>query len=237
MFEPERLFALSGFGDPFSALTHLAGAIVFATLAVSLVRGGRGVTHHRVSLAVFAAACVLMLAISGTYHLLQPGLGRDQLQRLDHAAIFLLIAGSFTPVHAYLFRGPWRWGMLAGIWSLALAGVGMKLLYFSAIPEWLGLLSYLGLGWLGLVSWTMLLRRHGFRAVRMALWGALAYTAGALVDFLRWPELVPGLIGAHELFHLAVLAGISCHWTFIYGFAAGQRRDAWPERYAAARSA
>jgi channel protein (hemolysin III family) len=122
-------------------------------------------------------------------------------------------------VHVYLFRGPWRWGMLAGIWTLALAGAAMKMLYFSEIPEWLGLLFYLGLGWLGLVSWTMLLRRHGFQAVRVALWGALAYTSGALVDFLRWPELVPQVIGAHELFHLAVLAGIALHWTFIYGFA------------------
>lgn len=237
MFEPERLLALSGFGDPFSSLTHLVGAAVFAALAVMLVRNGRGDARHRGSLAVFAAACVVMLSVSGTYHLLQPGAGRDLLQRLDHAAVFVLIAGSFTPVHVYLFRGFRRWGMLAGIWTLALAGVAMKMLYFSEIPEWLGLLFYLGLGWLGLVSWTMLLRRHGFRAVRAALWGALAYTAGALVDFLRWPELVPRVIGAHELFHLAVLAGISFHWLFIHGFATDRRRESVPRRYAAARSA
>lgn len=237
MFEPERLLALSGIGDPFSSLTHLAGAAVFAALGVRLVRSGQGDARHRLSLAVFAASCVAMLTVSGTYHFLLPGMARDLMQRLDHAAVFVLIAGSFTPVHVHLFRGLWRWGMLAGIWTLALAGVGMKMLYFSAIPEWLGLLCYLGLGWLGLLSWTMLLRRHGFRAVRMALWGALAYTAGALMDFMRWPELAPQVIGAHELFHLAVLAGISCHWTFIHGFAAGRRREAATRRYAAARSA
>lgn len=236
MFEPERLLALSGIGDPFSALTHLAAAAVFAVLGVRLVRGGNG-TLGRGSLAVFAASCVAMLSASGTYHLLQPGMGRDLMQRLDHAAIFLLIAGSFAPVHVHLFRGFWRWGMLAGIWTLALVGAAMKLLYFREIPEWLGLLFYLGLGWLGLASWTMLLRRYGFQAVRLALWGALAYTAGALADFLRWPELVPRVIGAHELFHVAVLAGISCHWMFIRAFAADPRRGAGLEPYAAARSA
>lgn len=236
MFEPDRLLALSGIGDPFSSLTHLAGAAVFALLGVRLVRDGHGALR-RGSLAVFAASGVAMLSVSGTYHLLQPGTARDLMQRLDHAAVFLLIAGSFTPVHVHLFRGLWRWGMLAGIWTLALAGVSMKMLYFSEIPEWLGLLFYLGLGWLGLASWTMLLRRHGFRAVSLALWGALAYTAGALADFLRWPELAPPVIGAHELFHVAVLAGISCHWKFIRGFAADWRREAGLERYAAARSA
>lgn len=214
------MLSISGISDPLSALTHLAGAAVFARLGVSLIRQGRGEPLRTMSLGVFVLAGVLLLSVSGTYHLSAPNSEvRDVLRRLDHAAIFVLIAGSFTPIHAILFRGPWRWGMLAGIWALALAGLTVKTLYFASIPEVFGLAMYLGLGWLGLVSWIALVRRFGFRFARPVLWGALAYTLGALTDFLRWPVPIPGLVGAHELFHLAVLAGLAFHWMFIRSFA------------------
>jgi len=222
MIEPTRLLSIPGFSDPFSSLSHLAGAAIFAWLSVDLLRRGRGNRGSLISLALFATACVLMLSVSGAYHSLQTGsASREVLQRLDHATIFVLIAASFTPVHAILFRGPWQWGMLAGIWALACAGIALKILYFSEIPErvWLGI--YLGLGWLGVLSWTTLWRRHGFPFVRVALWGGLAYTLGALADFLRWPVLVPQVLGPHEVFHLAVLAGIAFHWGFIHSIAAG----------------
>ena len=220
MFESVPVLSIYGFGDPLSALTHLAGAIVFAQLGISLVRRGRGELQRTMSLVVFAFSGVLLLSISGTYHLWSPDSAfREVLRRLDHAAIFVLIAGSFTPVHAILFRGPWRWGMLAGIWAVAIAGLTFKTIYFTAIPEAFGLALYLGFGWLGLATWIALVRRFGFRFARPILWGALAYTVGALIDFLRWPVLVPGIIGQHELFHVAVLAGLSFHWMFISSFA------------------
>jgi channel protein (hemolysin III family) len=215
------------FGEPLSALTHLAGAVVFALLGVSLVRQGRGEPKRTLSLVVFASCGVLLLAVSGIYHLWPPDDGfREVLRRLDHAAIFLLIAGSFTPVHAILFRGAWRWGMLAGIWTLAIAGLTVKTVFFTDIPEALGLALYLGFGWLGLASWIALVRRFGLRFALPVVWGALAYTAGALADFLHWPVLAPGVVGPHELFHLAVLAGLAFHWMFIRSFAS--RRIAQP---------
>jgi channel protein (hemolysin III family) len=225
-FEPMRLLPIPGFNDPFSSLSHLAGAAIFAWLSVDLLRRGRGNRGRLISLAVFATACVLMLTVSGIYHSLQTGSApREVLQRLDHATIFVLIAASFTPVHVILFRGPWQWGMLTGIWILAIAGLALNTLYFGEIPErvWLGV--YLGLGWLGLLSWAALWRRHGFHFVRVALWGGLAYTLGALADFLRWPVLVPQVFGPHEAFHLAVLAGIAFHWSFIHRIAVGTSQD------------
>jgi channel protein (hemolysin III family) len=211
-----RTLAFAGFSDPVSSLTHLAGAVVFAILAVTLLRRGRGARGRVIALAVFAFSSVLLLGLSGVYHLLSPDTpGREVLKRLDHAAIFVLIAGSFTPVHAILFRGAWRWGMLALIWGLALAGLTLKVVYFDTMPEWLGLAMYLGLGWMGVISGTILARRHGLRFIHLVLWGALAYTAGAVFEFLRWPVLLGGVVGPHEIFHLAVLAGIACHWAFI----------------------
>lgn len=221
MSAPVVLLSIPGFSEPFSSLTHLAGAAVFAWLGWSLVGGGRGSAGRKVSLAVFAFSCVLLLSLSGVYHLLAPGgTPRYVLHRLDHAAIFVLIAGSFTPVHAMLFRGFWRWGMLAIVWTMAVTALTLKTVFFDSMPEWAGLLLYLGLGWFGLVSGVALARRFGSWFIRPLVWSALAYTFGALMDFLHWPELVPGIFGSHELFHLAVLAGIALHWKFVLGLAA-----------------
>src|SRR3954447_18790099 len=101
---------MPGFSDPVSSLTHLAGAAAFLCLTPSLLLKGRGNPWRVTSLAAFASSVLLLFAASGTYHLLAPGTGgRTVMQRLDHGAIFVLIAGTFTPLHGILFRGAWRW--------------------------------------------------------------------------------------------------------------------------------
>ena len=218
------MLSIPGFSDPVSSLSHLAAAVAFAILGFFLVAGGRGDPRRVASLVVFAASCVLLLALSGAYHLLTPETtARGVLLRLDHAAIFVLIAGSFTPVHAILLRDRWHWHLLACIWSAAIVGLTLKTVYFDTVPPWLGLSMYLGLGWLGLISTIALARRFGVRFVLPLVWGALAYTIGALVDFLSWPVLVAGVVGPHEIFHLAVIAGIAFHWAFIHRIAGAER--------------
>ena len=219
------MLAVAGFSDPVSSISHLGGAVVFAFLAAALLRRGGGDRTRMISLSVFAVSCVLLLGLSGVYHLLSPdAAARAVLKRLDHAAIFGLIAGSFTPVHTILFRGVWRWGTLAAIWGAAIAGVVVKTVYFDVMPEWLGLTMYLGLGWIGVFSAAALARLYGWRRIQLVLWGAFAYSAGALAEFLRWPVLLAGIVGPHEVFHLAVLAGIACHWAFILGIASGAQK-------------
>ncbi len=211
------IYPIPGFSHPVSSLTHLLGAGVFAVLGVFLLRRGRGNIARILSLGVFAFTCVFLLSMSGVYHLLTPGgLGHNVLQRLDHAAIFALIAGSFTPLHVTLFRGLWRWGVLLLIWALAATGITLKVIFFSAIPEWLSLALYLGMGWIGLASGIALGRRHGFAFIKPLLFSGLSYTLGGLLEFLRWPVIVPGVLGPHELFHGAVLAGIGFHWRFLW---------------------
>ena len=218
------MLSIPGFSDPVSSLTHLAGAVVFAILSAFLIARGRGDARRVMSLVVFAFSCVLLLSFSGVYHLLSPGTtARSVLMRLDHAAIFVLIAGSFTPVHVILLRDLWHWHLLAWIWALAIVGLVLKTVYFDATPEWIGLLMYLGLGWQGVISTVALARRSGVRFVLPLVWGALAYTIGAVVDFQGWPVLIAGIVGPHEVFHLAVLAGISFHWAFILGIAGDDR--------------
>jgi channel protein (hemolysin III family) len=221
------MLSIPGFSDPVASITHLAGAAAFALLGGFLIGRGRGETRRIVALSVFVFSCVLLLSLSGVYHLLTPQTAaRGVLLRLDHAAIFVLIAGSFTPVHAILLRERWQNYLLAGIWGAALTGLVLKTVFFEAMPSWLGLLMYLALGWLGLISTVALARRFGVRFVLPLVWGALAYTAGALADFLLWPVLLPGVIGPHEVFHAAVLAGIGFHWWFIRGIASSDRAGA-----------
>ncbi len=217
VFEP---ISIPGFSDPVSSLSHLFGAGVFAVLGVLLVHRGRGHGGRMAALGVFAFASVFLMSMSGVYHLLDPGGGgRAVLQRLDHSAIFLLIAATFTPVHAILFRGLLRGVPLFLIWLAGVFGITLKTIFFTDVPEFLGLVLYLGMGWLGLFSGSLVLWYHGWALVRPCLWGAFAYTAGAILEFLRWPVFVPGVVGAHELFHLAVLAGVGFHWYFVWTFA------------------
>ena len=221
------MLSIPGFSDPVSSLTHLVAAVVFAILTFFLIAGGRGDARRVISLAVFAFSCVLLLSLSGVYHLLTPETAaRSVLMRLDHAAIFVLIAGSFTPVHAILLRERWQWHLLAWIWGAAIVALTLKTVYFDIVPLWLGLLMYLGLGWLGLISTVALARLFGVRFVLPLVWGALAYTLGAVAEFVGWPVLVAGVVGPHEIFHLAVVAGISFHWAFIRGVASVGRAEA-----------
>jgi channel protein (hemolysin III family) len=230
MSDPIHLLSIPGFSDPFSSLTHLAGAMVFAILGFFLIRRGRGDARRQLSLAVFVFSCVLLLSLSGVYHLLQHDTAaRAVLMRLDHAAIFVLIAGSFTPVHAILLRDRWQRHLLGWIWAAAIAGLTLKTVYFDSMPDWLGLAMYLGLGWLGVISIAALARRWGLRFVLPLVWGGLAYTIGAVAEHLHWPVIVPGIVGPHELFHLAVLAGISFHWAFIRGIASGSAAKLDPQ--------
>lgn len=211
-------YSIPGFAEPVSSLSHLLSAGIFAVLGFFLLRRGRGNLSNLLALGIFVFGCVFLLSMSGVYHLLTPGgAGHEVLQRLDHAAIFALIAGSFTPVHWILFSGWGRWGVLLLIWGLATTGITLKVIFFDNIPEWLGLMSYLGLGWIGLASGIDLWRRYGMAFVRPLVYSGLSYSVGGVLEFLRTPVLIPGVIGPHELLHFGVLAGIGFHFRFLFG--------------------
>ncbi len=219
-----------GIADPVSSLTHLWGAGLFALLSLRLLRRVR---RHPVRLAVLALYCfsvVFLLTTSGLYHWFPAGsTARLVFQRLDHAAIFLLIAGTFTPPHVLLFRGAWRWLPLVVIWTAAVAGMVLKSVFFDQLSSPWGTGLYIGLGWLGLVGGMRLVALYGWSLVEPLFWGAVAYTAGALVELEKTLVVIPGILGAHELFHLAVLAGVGLHWRFIAGFALKDPEKACPE--------
>lgn len=214
-------FAIPGFADPISSWSHLLGALFCLAAGILLVRRGRS-RPAKLSLALFAVSCVFLLSMSGVFHLLPRGTtGREVLKRLDHAGIFLLIAGTFTPIHVILFTGRKRWIPLALIWTAAAVGIVLKMVYFEDVPEGLGLLAYLGMGWLGAASSVLLWRDYGPSALELPVAGGIAYTFGAVLEYLSWPAAIPGVLGPHELFHLFVLVGVACFGKFIWEIAPG----------------
>ena len=217
------VISIPGFQEPFSSLTHLVGAAFFAIVSILLLRRGQGNFYRVVSLAIFGFGTVFLLSMSGVYHLLGPeGSARVVMQRLDHAAIFVLIAASFTPIHTILFQGRGRWGMLLVIWTIAAVSITIKMLFFEQVRNNLNLTLYLGMGWLGLYSGIALWRRYGFSFMQAVLWGGIAYSAGAILAATKWPVLVSGVIESHEVFHVAVLIGLGFHWAFVYHIADGR---------------
>lgn len=205
-----------GIQDPVASLTHLLGALVFAVLGIGLIQRGQGNTSRVAALIVYVLGVVATLLASGLLHMAErETVMRSVMTRIDHAAIFFLIAATYTPVHIIEFRGWMRWGVLGVIWTAAVSGMLLKVAFIDAVPEWLSLTLYLALGWAGLFTAYTLHQVVGFRPLIPLVLGALAYTAGALLDASDLPDLVPGLIRSHEVFHLFVLAGVAAHWIYI----------------------
>jgi hemolysin III len=197
-------------------LTHLGGAVAFSVLAVGLISRAGGSRLRVAAVSIYVVGVVFALFASGIFHLADPlTASRALLRRVDHAAIFFLIAATYTPVHVIEFRGFMRWGILGAVWTTATAGIILKSVYFASVPTWTGLLLYLGLGWAGLISATVLYRAVGLKPLMPLIGGAVAYTAGAVLEFAGVPTILPGIVGPHEMFHVFVLIGVGLHWTYI----------------------
>ena len=223
---PLDLYHLPGFHDPFSAISHLLGAVAFIPLGYLLLRRGRGDRTRMIYLSIYAAACVFLFSMSAVYHMMvREGIARNVMGRLDHCAIFVLIAGPFTPCYGILEHGWRRWAPLLFVWTVAITGITLKATLYTNIPEWLGLSLYLGLGWFGGISAIVLCRRYGLAFIEPLLFGGLAYSIGAVLDYFKWPILVPGIVHTHELFHLFVLVGAGFHYWFVWEIATGHSLD------------
>jgi channel protein (hemolysin III family) len=148
---------------------------------------------------------------------------REFMVRADISAIFLLIAGSMTPVYAILFDGISRWLPLVFIWVFALAGILLRMVFYDVLDGPIGISIFLMFGWTGVFIFVVLWRRLGWNFVQPAFYGGVAYTLGALVLLFQGPTFLPGVLGPHEFWHLAVLGGLACHWKFVFQFAAGPK--------------
>jgi hemolysin III len=194
-----------------NSLTHGLGvALSIAGLVLMVVFSSRfGDAWHLVSTAIFGATLVLLYTSSTLYHSFRGERIKQVLQKIDHAAIFLLIAGSYTPFLLVTLRGPWGWSLFGVVWGLAIVGVALKFWHAGRF-RLVSTLIYIGMGWLVLVAFKPLSAALPPGGLTLLVAGGLCYTGGAA--FYLWKSLPY----QHALWHLFVMAGSACHWAAVF---------------------
>ncbi len=206
---------ISKLRDPISGLTHLAGAVSALVGLFTLVWWNSSDLLRAAALAVYGASLFLMFFASSVYHMapVSPRV-TAVLRQFDHAAIYLLIAGSYTPFCVIAFRGFWQWGFLAIIWGLALIGIGVKIFTINA-PRWVTAGIYILMGWLSVFAFPEMMAAVPAAAITWLVIGGVAYTLGAVIYITRKLDFRPGVFGFHEVWHIFVLLGAAAHFIAI----------------------
>jgi len=197
--------------EPVNALTHfvmfLAGLIGLGLL----VWKGWGTTSGVAVGAIFGLSIVLLYGASTLYHWVRTTPQKEKiLRKLDHISIYLLIAGTYTPVLYYGLEGLWRWIMLAVIWVLSSIGAVMKV-WLVDLPRVLTAAFYLILGWLAVIPFGQLVHSLAKPALVLMVAGGLAYTVGAVIYATKIFNFIPERFGFHEVFHIFVGLGTLLH--------------------------
>jgi len=204
--------------EPVNSLTHWAGAALALAGLVVLLAIGWSKPAKVISLAIYGISLVAMFSASATYHMVRvKDKALEIFRKIDHSAIYLLIAGTYTPFCVNAFTGFWRWGLLAIIWSLAIIGIGVKIFVIRA-PRWVTAGIYLIMGWLCVAA----IGQISLLPVRALGWmiaGGVIYTLGAVVYITKIFNFVPGVFGFHEVWHIFVILAAAAHFVAVLGIA------------------
>lgn len=205
--------------EPFPALSHLVGAGLSVAGLVLLLVLARGRVLHLTGFSIYGITLILLYLASAAAHSLHcsPRM-EDRLTRLDYAAIFLLIAGTYTPICLLALKGPVGWLLLAAIWGLALGGICT--VFLRGLSNWPRVILYGVMTWLALVAAGELLRVLPGPAIGWLAAGGIIYSLGAIVFLTDRPHLWPGKFAAHDLWHVMALLASACHFICIAGFMA-----------------
>lgn len=206
--------------EPVNGFTHLFGAIasVVALIAMGekVVVSGEG-TLALIGVAVFGLSLILLYTASSIYHLT---ITTDKilffLRRLDHSMIFILIAGTYTPIALIALDGTWRLGLLISIWVLALIGVFFKMFWFNA-PRWISTVAYIFMGWIAVLFFYPLSKTIPIEGFFWLILGGVLYTVGAIIYGLKKPNISVNF-GFHEIFHVFILLGSLCHFILVFSY-------------------
>ena len=208
--------------EPVNALTHLLGAIlsVIGLVALIAAASAHGSAREVVAVSIFGASLVMMYGVSALYHastLSERGL--NHFQRIDHVMIYVLIAGSYTPICLIVLGGRLGMALLITVWALAALGFYQKIVWMHA-PRWLSTALYLGMGWIAVIIARPLISAGSPGFFFWLLAGGIAYSVGAIVYARKWPRGGAKVFGSHEIWHLFVMAGSFAHFWAILAYVA-----------------
>ena len=203
---------------PWSAVTHGAGAVlsVIGTAALLIGSARAGLWLRFVLFAVYGLSMIGLYTASTLYHCLNTSVPvRISLRKFDHCSIYLLIAGSYTPICLTVLRDCGGPLLLAAVWSVGIAGIVLTLIRLS-IPRWLTSTLYLFMGWLAVFAISPIYRLLPAEGFFWLLMGGIMYSAGGILSALKWPGRDNPRFGFHEIFHVFILAGSICHFILMY---------------------
>ncbi len=206
---------LVDFREPMNAWSHCSWLLFSFPATVILLGRSRGDVAKQISLLVFGVSLAVCYGASTLFHGVRVSaheLGFYNL--LDYIGIYVLIAGSITPLAWNLLCGAWRSWTLAVAWLTAGAGTAVHLA-FGMLPVSIATVTYLAMGWGALFCYFEIARKHSHRRLRLIWIGGVLYTIGAVINLLEWPNPWPGVFGRHEIFHLFVMAGSLSHFWFM----------------------
>ncbi|MCX6007333.1 MAG: hemolysin III family protein [Chloroflexi bacterium] len=202
--------------DLFNFYSHLTGAVVsLAGYIVLLCVSGGDVTKIILS-SIYSVCAIFIFACSSIYH----GQKEEQddtspWRKLDHIAIFFMIAGTYTPISWVYLDVYWRWSIIGAQWLLVVLGLVFKLIYIKS-PRWLTIVIYLLMGWMALIPLGQLLATMPFSSIMLLFAGGVAYSVGAVIYALKKPDPFPGVFGFHEIFHSLIIIGAVLHYLMVF---------------------
>lgn len=209
---------LEKFREPASGLSHLVGAVLSIFALVLLLHAA--ITNRSpleiVAYSIFGASMIFLYSASTIYHLIKASEKVVfKLRKLDHAMIFVLIAGTYTPICLMPLRGKLGYILLATLWITAICGIIFKLFFMNA-PRWFYTMVYIIMGWAAIFVIVPLYKAVGLTAIIWLVSGGLFYTIGGIIYALKKPNFIPKWLGFHEIFHILIILGTVSHFLMVY---------------------
>lgn len=206
--------------DPGSAITHIIAAVMAALAGIPLLmKATHGANkEHAFTFIVFIASMVLLYTASSTYHSLNISeLVNKRLKKFDHASIFILIAGSYTPICIIVLGNVTGYRLLTLVWTVAILGIIFKLFWVTC-PKWVSSVMYIVMGWLCVLAFSPIVKNLETGAFILLLTGGIIYTVGGIIYALKLPIFNANhkYFGSHEIFHLFCIGGSVCHFLMVY---------------------
>jgi hemolysin III len=208
------------FKDPVSGGLHFFAAILSIIGLIILIRQANEIDGYRnlIAYTIFGSAMILLYLASSIHHLIPKSIKQTKFfRKIDHSMIFILIAGTYTPICLVSIRGVFGWALLAVVWTLSIFGVALK---FSTrvISRGFSTALYIGVGWAAISAISPIIREMTWTGFFWILAGGVFYTIGAAIYAYRKPNPIPKWFGFHEIFHLFVMAGSFCHYWAIFRY-------------------
>jgi hemolysin III len=207
------------FREPFNGFSHLFGAIISLAGLISLIikacLSPQLTNLKLVGVIIFGFSLIFLYTASSIYHLVNSSQKVILfLRKLDHSMIYVLIAGTYTPICLICLTGNLRWYIFTAIWLLAAVGILLKLTFFN-LPRWISTSFYIGMGWFVVFFISPVSRAISAKGMVFLVLGGIFYTLGGIIYASKWPKLHTKILGFHEIFHLFILLGSLNHYICI----------------------